>query len=543
MIMKSVTTLITVLAISLFAASAFAHVQVNGQISVPPPTRTEAPTLDDQCTIAFQHYLYGSYSGTMTWPGHSGSYYLTAFCFSNSCTPDVEMCAYCIDLDHVLNQSPYCVNINDAVVQPPYPEQYPAMAYIMSWYPVADAFDDRVAQLSIWKLSTNDNCTTPGYGSPWYQIDAGRGYPNIGDAPSYPYVNTVYNDDASLNDPANAHVRVALGADDGMPKNVIMSGDQLQLSSGPATVNAGISTTPVTITLVRGAHALSDGNSICSGVRLQINADYGTLSDSVVFTNGSCQAQVTVSQPIDGILHDVHISVCSQGLWPEQIVDCNHTDCEHVQELVAQSQGGGSLVRICQEILIPGDEFLSVELAGFDVAAGDGTVALRWGTASETRNDHFEIQRDGVAIAEIATKGNGAAGHSYGYSDDGVNNGTLYHYALLAVDVTGARVELRSVQALPNASAAQITSYALHQNYPNPFNPTTTISFDILESGFTSLKVYNLMGQEVAALVNRNLTSGRHTVSFDGVSLPSGVYLYRLNVNGFVAERKMLLMK
>jgi hypothetical protein len=64
-----------------------------------------------------------------------------------------------------------------------------------------------------------------------------------------------------------------------------------------------------------------------------------------------------------------------------------------------------------------------------------------------------------------------------------------------------------------------------------------------VDAGHVNLMVYNLMGQEVASLVNGQMTSGRHIVSFDAANLPSGVYVYRLNVNGFVSEKKMLLMK
>jgi hypothetical protein len=95
---------------------------------------------------------------------------------------------------------------------------------------------------------------------------------------------------------------------------------------------------------------------------------------------------------------------------------------------------------------------------------------------------------------------------------------------------------------VPSFDAAVITEYALRQNFPNPFNPTTSIAVDLVEAGFASLKVYNLMGQEVADLSSR-MDAGRHIVHFNAKDLSSGIYLYRLNVNGFSAEKKMLLMK
>jgi hypothetical protein len=122
-------------------------------------------------------------------------------------------------------------------------------------------------------------------------------------------------------------------------------------------------------------------------------------------------------------------------------------------------------------------------------------------------------------------------------------NGTTYRYTLYAVDGSGARQQLREVEAAPSLMSAEVRDYALRQNYPNPFNPTTTIAFDMLEAGNVSLRVYNLMGQEVASLVNGSVGKGRHVVTFDASNLTSGVYLYRIETNGFVAEQKMLLMK
>ena len=85
--------------------------------------------------------------------------------------------------------------------------------------------------------------------------------------------------------------------------------------------------------------------------------------------------------------------------------------------------------------------------------------------------------------------------------------------------------------------------YNLGQNYPNPFNPTTQINFEIGQAGMTSLKVYDLLGREVATLVNGDLSAGSHTIDFDAANLASGTYLYRLEANGYVLTRKMMLVK
>ncbi|MFZ5432151.1 MAG: T9SS type A sorting domain-containing protein [Calditrichota bacterium] len=188
------------------------------------------------------------------------------------------------------------------------------------------------------------------------------------------------------------------------------------------------------------------------------------------------------------------------------------------------------------------DVVLPVELVSFTAVAGDRMITLNWKTASETNNDHFVIARDGADLATVDARGN-VAGNTYSWTEENLDNGTNYVYTLIAVDVNGNRSELGTVNATPAENAALITEYALYQNYPNPFNPTTQIRFDLVESGFVSLKVYNLMGQSVATLVNGTMTAGQHTVAFDAANLPSGLYLYRVEVNGFAAEKKMLLMK
>jgi hypothetical protein len=85
--------------------------------------------------------------------------------------------------------------------------------------------------------------------------------------------------------------------------------------------------------------------------------------------------------------------------------------------------------------------------------------------------------------------------------------------------------------------------YKLAQNYPNPFNPSTKINFSLREEGLVTLKVFNILGQEVATLVNDFKTAGNHSVNFDAGKLSSGIYLYKIDSNGFTQTRKMMLLK
>ncbi|MCF6269866.1 MAG: T9SS type A sorting domain-containing protein [Melioribacteraceae bacterium] len=87
------------------------------------------------------------------------------------------------------------------------------------------------------------------------------------------------------------------------------------------------------------------------------------------------------------------------------------------------------------------------------------------------------------------------------------------------------------------------SEFALEQNYPNPFNPTTNIKFSIAESGFVTLRVFNVLGQVVATLVNQELTQGAYSFDFDASMLSSGTYLYTITSGNFIQAKKMLLMK
>ncbi len=88
-----------------------------------------------------------------------------------------------------------------------------------------------------------------------------------------------------------------------------------------------------------------------------------------------------------------------------------------------------------------------------------------------------------------------------------------------------------------------VTEYALEQNFPNPFNPATTIKYQLPASGNVTLKVYDILGEEIATLVNEEKAAGRYEVNFYVSNLASGVYIYRLNVNDYVSVKKMVLLR
>ncbi len=88
-----------------------------------------------------------------------------------------------------------------------------------------------------------------------------------------------------------------------------------------------------------------------------------------------------------------------------------------------------------------------------------------------------------------------------------------------------------------------VNTYGLSQNYPNPFNPSTVISYSIAEAGMVSLKVFNILGQEVLSLVDANQNAGQYQVKFDASQLSTGLYIYRIQSGSFVDSKKMMLLK
>ncbi|MDZ7317409.1 MAG: T9SS type A sorting domain-containing protein, partial [candidate division KSB1 bacterium] len=91
--------------------------------------------------------------------------------------------------------------------------------------------------------------------------------------------------------------------------------------------------------------------------------------------------------------------------------------------------------------------------------------------------------------------------------------------------------------------AQLVTDYELKQNYPNPFNPSTTIEFALPKDGKVKLVVYDVLGRQVASLIDAKLEAGIHSVSFNAADLPSGVYFYRLQTNEKTLTQKMMLIK
>ncbi len=194
-------------------------------------------------------------------------------------------------------------------------------------------------------------------------------------------------------------------------------------------------------------------------------------------------------------------------------------------------------------ITVSGDQPLPVELVGLTATAGNGTVRIDWTTRAESNILEYSLMRGSEEVARISGMGDSPTGHHYSYVDNSVVNGETYTYSLSALTMDGATIVFRATANATPTSSPVVTEYNLAQNYPNPFNPTTSITYSVKEAGAVTLKVFSVDGREVATLVNENQDANVYTVNFDGKGLASGVYMYTLEVNGFSATHKMVLMK
>lgn len=122
-------------------------------------------------------------------------------------------------------------------------------------------------------------------------------------------------------------------------------------------------------------------------------------------------------------------------------------------------------------------------------------------------------------------------------------NSVNYDHIVVAKSYIGPLAIITGVEAKTEEHSSLPNSYALQQNYPNPFNPSTAISFQLPVSSHVTLKVFEVNGREVATLVDGELRSGEHAVVFDASSLPSGVYIYRVQAGNFVEQKKLEVIK
>jgi hypothetical protein len=194
---------------------------------------------------------------------------------------------------------------------------------------------------------------------------------------------------------------------------------------------------------------------------------------------------------------------------------------------------------------------LPVQMTSFTASVNGMSTELHWSTATEVNNYGFDVERRKIGVEWAGTNswekigfvsgfGTSNSPHEYSYSDSRLEAGR-YIYRLKQIDNDAAFEYSKSIEVKVGDMPDEFT---VSQNYPNPFNPTTTIEFTLAQDSKVLLKVYNVLGQEVATLLNGEMQAGiLHRVPFDASQLSSGVYFYRLEAKGNVQVKKLILMK
>ena len=186
-----------------------------------------------------------------------------------------------------------------------------------------------------------------------------------------------------------------------------------------------------------------------------------------------------------------------------------------------------------------------VELISFTAEAFAGKVNLNWATATELNNLGFEVERSSDSegwkvIGFKEGKGTTTETQNYSFNDDlfGITDTKVY-YRLKQIDFDGS-FEYSDIIEVEVEIPGE---FSLSQNYPNPFNPVTNIKYSISSRQFVTLKVYDVLGNEIATLVNEELSAGEYEVEFDAAGLSSGIYIYRLQAGTFIETKRMMLLK
>ncbi len=189
------------------------------------------------------------------------------------------------------------------------------------------------------------------------------------------------------------------------------------------------------------------------------------------------------------------------------------------------------------------NEALPVELISFTGKIIGSSVVLNWKTATEINNYGFEVQRlthnnGWDKIGFVPGNGTSNSPKYYNFTDNPPKVNGEIKYRLKQIDNDGQSAYLNILTFNFNN-----TSFELYQNYPNPFNPVTNIRYVTDDKQFVTLKVYDVLGNEVETLVNEIKPAGNYNVIFDASKLSSGVYLYTLKTGEFSKTKKMILIK
>lgn len=199
---------------------------------------------------------------------------------------------------------------------------------------------------------------------------------------------------------------------------------------------------------------------------------------------------------------------------------------------------------------VNGSQSLPVELSSFSAVIVNSGIKLNWRTETELNNYGFEVERKVISeqltvgnwkkIAFLEGFGNSNSPKNYSFIDREINYGN-FAYRLKQIDNDGSYEYSDVIEV--NAGIIP-EGFVLEQNYPNPFNPTTSIKFALAETQLVELKVFDVLGNEVATLFSGLADGGKvYETEFDAANLSSGIYFYKLETRNFLLVKKMSLIR
>lgn len=198
--------------------------------------------------------------------------------------------------------------------------------------------------------------------------------------------------------------------------------------------------------------------------------------------------------------------------------------------------------------LIRLDYVIPVELNSFTASVSGNNVTLSWSTVSERNNKGFEVHRltaddnvksqDWEMIGFVNGMGTTLEFQLYNFSDSDVKPG-IYSYRLKQIDFDGSY----QYSDIVEVEVSPPDNFILYQNYPNPFNPSTIISWQSPADGWQKLTIFDVLGNEIATLVDEFRPAGKYEIEFTAVEISSGIYFFELETEKFLKVRKMLLLR
>jgi hypothetical protein len=263
-------------------------------------------------------------------------------------------------------------------------------------------------------------------------------------------------------------------------------------------------------------------------------ADFGVGGGVKIYSNTgtllTSLGVVTANRGVHDLPNGNFLTTNAAGLF-----EINGTTGDTVRQIIAGVSG--RFISPFDRAIVP------VELTSFFATSQDGNIILNWTTATELNNSGFEIQRsnDGynyLKVAFVAGYGTTTEPKSYKYVDNTPPAGKQY-YRLRQLDFDGTFDYSKAIEV----EVAAPSVFSLEQNYPNPFNPSTIISYSIPQNSFVTIKVYDVIGNEVAKLVNQTQPAGKYDIRFDANYLSNGIYFYSIKTDNFTSTKKMILMK